>query len=76
MPVQDVNGDGFDDIAIGAWGASSAAGQVLVIFGAPTLPAVVTTSYLDGAGGFLVRGATTSDAAGFAVAAAGVSARS
>lgn len=58
---------------MGAWGASSGAGEILVVFGAQTFPAVVAASDLDGLGGFLIRGATTSDAAGFSVAAAGVS---
>lgn len=44
-----------------------------MVFGAQTFPAVVAASDLDGLGGFLIRGATTSDAAGFSVAAAGVS---
>lgn len=58
---------------VGAWGASSAAGEVLVVFGAASLPAVVTASDVDGAAGFIIRGATTSDASGFSVAAGGVS---
>lgn len=57
---------------IGAWGASSAAGEVLVVFGAASQSAVVDASDLDGTRGFVIRGATTSDAAGFSVASAGV----
>ncbi|CAM9609391.1 unnamed protein product, partial [Laminaria digitata] len=56
---------------VGAWGASSAAGEILVVFGAATFSAVVVATDLDGYQGFLVRGATTSDAAGFDLAAAG-----
>lgn len=70
---KDINGDGYDDIVMGAWGASSGAGEIFVVFGAQKFPAVVTASDLDGSRGFLVRGATTSDTAGFSVAAAGVS---
>lgn len=70
--VQDMNGDGYDDVIVGAWGASSGAGEVMVIFGGSTFEAVVTASNLNGVGGFLIRGATTSDAAGFSVAAGGV----
>lgn len=70
---QDVNGDGFDDVMVGGWGASSAAGEILVVFGAEEFSAVVVAGDLDGSRGFLVRGATTSDAAGFDLAAAGVS---
>lgn len=72
IPTQDVNGDGFADVLVGAWGASSAAGEILVVFGAADFPAVVVASDLDGSGGFVIRGATTSDAAGFSVDAAGV----
>lgn len=70
--AQDVNGDGFDDVMVGAWGASSAAGEIMVVFGSSTFSAVVVGADLDGSQGFLVRGATTSDAAGFSLAAAGV----
>lgn len=70
--TQDVNGDGFDDVIVGAWGASSGAGEVMVVFGAESHPAVVGASHLDGTTGFLIRGATTSDASGFSVSTAGV----
>ncbi|CAN0577702.1 unnamed protein product, partial [Ectocarpus sp. 12 AP-2014] len=56
---------------VGAWGASSAAGEILVVFGAATFPAVVGVTDLDGSAGFVMLGATTSDAAGFSLAAAG-----
>lgn len=58
---------------VGAWGGSSAAGEVFVVFGAATFPAVVGIADLDGSTGFVMLGATTSDAAGFSLAAAGVS---
>lgn len=58
---------------VGAWGGSSAAGEILVVFGAATFPAVVSIADLDGSMGFVILGATTSDAAGFSLAAAGVS---
>ncbi|CAM9437191.1 unnamed protein product, partial [Sphacelaria rigidula] len=67
----DVDGDGFDDVIVGAWGASSGAGEVMVVFGAESHPAVVGASDLDGSTGFLIRGATTSDASGFSVSTAG-----
>ncbi|CAN0059055.1 unnamed protein product, partial [Hapterophycus canaliculatus] len=68
---KDVNGDGFDDVMVGAWGASSAAGEIMVVFGAGTFPAMVSAADLDGSTGFVMLGATTSDAAGFSLAAAG-----
>ncbi len=58
---------------VGAWGGSSAAGEILVVFGAATFPAVVGIADLDGSAGFVMLGDTTSDAAGFSLAAAGVS---
>lgn len=77
MPLKpihkDVNGDGFDDVMVGAWGASSAAGEIMVVFGAASFPAVISVDDLDGSAGFVMLGATTSDAAGFSLAAAGVS---
>ena len=57
---------------VGAWGGSSAAGEILVVFGAATFPAVVGVADLDGSAGFVMLGGTTSDAAGFSLAAAGV----
>lgn len=71
--MKDINGDGFADVMVGAWGGSSAAGEILVVFGAATFPAVVGIADLDGSTGFVMLGATTSDAAGFSLAAAGVS---
>ena len=38
----DINGDTYDDVIIGAWGADKASGRVYVIFGTPSFPA-----YLD-----------------------------
>lgn len=70
-----MNGDGFDDVMVGAWGASSAAGEILVVFGAATFPAVIGVADLDGSRGFVMLGGTTSDASGFSLASAGVSTR-
>ena len=44
----------------------------MVVFGAATFPAVVGVADLDGSAGFVMLGGTTSDAAGFSLAAAGV----
>ncbi len=73
----DVNGDGFDDIIIGAWkadpGGRLSAGEVYVVFGkadwsaTPSLP----LEALDGTNGFRLDGATASDYAGYAVNGAG-----
>jgi hypothetical protein len=58
----DVNGDGTDDIVIGAYGADpggrSAAGQTYVIFGAPDIGALGTLplASLDGSNGYALNG--------------------
>jgi hypothetical protein len=54
----DFNGDGFDDLIIGAPGGSyEAAGSVYIIFGkAGSFPAVFNTSRLNGNNGFAIPG--------------------
>jgi hypothetical protein len=58
----DVNGDGTDDIVIGAYGADpggrSAAGQTYVIFGAPDIGATgaLALASLDGSNGYALNG--------------------
>ncbi len=71
----DVNGDGFDDLAVGAPDADPAgrtnAGEIYVVYGAEDgFPAELDPSTMGG-GGFLVSGADPFDFAGFAVAGAG-----
>ena len=72
----DVNGDGFDDIIIGASGAdpngNSAAGESYVVFGAaggfaPSL----SLAALDGTNGFRLDGIDGSDISGTSVSSAG-----
>ena len=75
----DVNGDGFQDIVIGARGAtpdgyygSRGAGQAFVIFGSDqAFAATLDVSTLDGAAGFSISGRDVYDYASHAVAAAG-----
>ncbi|CAM9572147.1 unnamed protein product [Discosporangium mesarthrocarpum] len=69
--VGDVNSDGFADVMVGAWGASSAAGEIMVVFGGASFGPVVSSSDLDGSTGFVVTGSTSADGAGFSIAAAG-----
>jgi len=70
----DVNGDGFDDIIIGAahaQGRTDGSGSSYVVFGhAGGSPGAVTPAALDGANGFEIRGAR-GDASGFSVSSAG-----
>ena len=61
----DVNGDGYDDLIIGAWkadpGGDSYAGETYVIYGgarAPGTDGVLDLSDLDGTNGFTLTGST------------------
>lgn len=72
----DVNGDGFDDVVVGATYADpnglDRAGSAYVIFGKQGgFPAAIKVSNLNGTSGFRITGATTYDLAGFAVSGAG-----
>jgi hypothetical protein len=71
----DINGDGIDDLVVGATLAGTPgayAGAAYVIFGkqgGPTLP--VTLATLNGTAGFAIVGVSDGDSAGFSVSAAG-----
>jgi hypothetical protein len=72
----DVNGDGFDDLIIGASfadpGGDSYAGESYVVFGkASGFASSIDLSALDGTNGFRLDGVDADDYSGFAVAAAG-----
>ncbi len=72
----DINGDGFDDILLGANtadalnNAKSNAGESYVVYGAAALPATINLASL-GALGIVLLGADANDAAGFSVGQAG-----
>ncbi len=72
----DVNGDGFDDLVIGAFGADasgnakSGAGDSYVIFGAAALPATIDLANL-GSAGITIFGADAGDNSGVSVSSAG-----
>jgi hypothetical protein len=71
----DVNGDGFDDLLIGASGASVSgpfAGAIYVVFGhSGAFAPVVQLSSVDGINGFRLNGIATYDRAGTSVQIAG-----
>lgn len=68
----DVNGDGIDDLLIGAYGASPAgrtfAGTSYVVFGTTSGVADIDLAALDGSNGFALVGAASGDLSGFSVA--------
>ncbi len=74
--VGDVNGDGFDDVLIGAYQATSngvvGAGSSYLLFGhASGFTPVSALSALDGNNGFRLQGEGTNDASGWAVSGGG-----
>ncbi|MBN8869920.1 MAG: FG-GAP repeat protein [Solirubrobacterales bacterium] len=65
----DVNGDGLDDVIIGANGIGGNVGGAFVVFGSATGGTVtLNPDGLDPAVGFVIRGAATVDNAGMSVA--------
>ncbi len=74
--ASDVNGDGFDDLLVGAYGADPngdpSAGAAYVVFGGPGgFSATLDVGTLDGSNGFTLEGAAADDHAGHAVSGAG-----
>ncbi|MBL8582792.1 MAG: FG-GAP repeat protein, partial [Rhizobiaceae bacterium] len=71
----DVNGDGFDDLIVGAYGndgGGTGAGAAYVVFGAATSPASVNLDDIAaGNGGFKIIGETINNFAGWSVSSAG-----
>ena len=74
----DVNGDGYDDLIIGAWAADpngdNRAGETYVIYGgasAPGTDGVLDLGALNGSNGFILAGIDQDDRSGFSVSSAG-----
>ncbi len=68
----DVNGDGRDDLLIGAPDAAAHAGRAYVVFGAVSFPNTLALGALNGANGFMLTGGAANSATGAAVALADV----
>ena len=73
----DVNGDGYDDLIIGAWGADpngGRSGETYIVYGGASAPGtggVLDLSDLDGSNGFILTGIDGGDDSGFSVSSAG-----
>ena len=71
----DVNGDGFDDVIVGAYSAEPngfQSGAAYVVFGSASgLSANLDLSTLDGTTGFQISGEAAEDRAGWSVSGAG-----
>src|SRR5262245_34108517 len=70
----DVNGDGLDDLLLGApsaAGGGSQRGQAYVVFGASSFAATLDLSSLNGSNGFTMNGIADNNVAGSAVAGLG-----
>ena len=70
----DINGDGFEDIIVGAQQDNpngTYSGRAFVVFGTASILGFVTLSSLSGTNGFLLNGAAAGDKAGYSVAGAG-----
>lgn len=68
----DVNGDGRDDLIIGAARTNSSAGSSYVVFGSNNgFPHPLNLSSLNGQNGFTINGVATNDLSGGSVSAAG-----
>ena len=74
----DVNGDGYDDLIIGAWSAdpngNDNAGETYIVYGganAPGTEGVLDLSDLDGTNGFILTGIDARDHSGWSVSSAG-----
>lgn len=64
----DVNGDGRDDLLVGAPGQGTETGYVYLVFGAPSFPATLVLTNLNGTNGCIITDQGSGSAFGTAVA--------
>ncbi len=69
--IGDINGDGFDDVFVGAPFDNSNTGAGYVLFGKSDTGNTVNPGQLTGKNGFIVNGLSAGDYAGYRVSAAG-----
>ncbi|MBA5249257.1 MAG: hypothetical protein FE834_06975, partial [Gammaproteobacteria bacterium] len=67
----DVNGDGLDDLIVGAFGINSQAGKSYVVFGKTDTNAINLSDIAQGTGGFVINGEKARDYSGRSVSSAG-----
>jgi len=68
----DINGDGINDLIIGAFRAELSSGSSYVVFGSQNgFSPTIDLSRLDGSNGFRLAGAVLGDISGFSVSSAG-----
>ena len=70
----DVNGDGYDDLIIGAYGADGFVGETYIVYGganAPGTGGVLDLGALNGTNGFTLTGIDAGDRSGSSVSSAG-----
>ncbi|AYQ57298.1 alpha integrin [Bathymodiolus thermophilus thioautotrophic gill symbiont] len=67
----DVNGDGLDDLIIGAWGMNNNAGRSYVLFGVAGNPTIDLSNIVSGTGGFAINGENAGGFSGYSVSSAG-----
>ena len=68
----DINGDGLDDLIIGAQGKNDATGSTYVVFGKEAYNSPIQISDIaDGNGGFVINGESAWERSGYSVSSAG-----
>jgi len=68
----DVNGDGYDDLIVGAYAAADTAGESYVVFGSGAgFAASLDLASLNGSNGFALNGIVSEDNSGYSVSGAG-----